>query len=115
MADAGYLPHAGDIIWLDLDPRTGHEQSGHRPCLVLSDKLYTERTGLAVVCPITSKVKGLPFEVHLGGTKTAGAVLPIHVRSVDVHARHARLIERAPQPVLALTRDCVKVITGMAA
>jgi mRNA interferase MazF len=96
-----YIPSRGDIIWLVLDPRTGHEQSGRRPALVLSHKLLTERTGLAVVCPITSKIKGLPFEILLKGAKVIGAVLPIHVRSVDVVARKATFIEKAPAATVA--------------
>ena len=107
-----YIPSSSDIIWLELDPRTGHEQSGRRPCLVLSERTYTERTGLAVVCPITSQAKGLPFEILLEATKTAGAVLPIHVRSVDIRARYARFIEQAPTSVTQRTRDFVRVIIG---
>lgn len=112
MAEGSYVPGSGDIIWLDLNPRTGHEQSGRRPCLVLSDTLYTKRTGMAVVCPITSKIKGLPFEIPLQGTKTTGAVLPIHVRSIDVTARYPKYIERTPVAILAKTRDYVRVIIG---
>ncbi len=70
MAHETFIPDAGNIIWLDLNPHTGHEQSGRRPCLVLSSRLYAERTGMAVVCPITSKIKGLPFEIELKGTAT---------------------------------------------
>lgn len=94
-----YIPDQGDIIWLVLDPRVGHEQSGRRPAIVLSPRFFTEKTGLAVICPITTKVKGLPFEVELKGAKTEGAVLPIHIKSVDVVARKAVFIERAPEGV----------------
>lgn len=112
MTSDPYLPDSGDIIWLDLNPRTGHEQSGRRPCLVLSKRLYSKRTGLAVVCPITSKVKGLPYEVVLEGTKTAGAILPVQVRSIDIEARYAKFIEQAPAKLLAKARDYVRVIIG---
>jgi len=112
MASAGYLPDGGDIVWLNLDPRRGHEQSGRRPVLVLSSRRFTQATSLAVVCPITSKVKGLPFEVVLDGTKTSGAILPIHVRSVDVVARQAKFIEASPPKLLTKTRDYVRVIMG---
>lgn len=107
-----YLPHGGDIVWIDLNPRTGHEQSGRRPCLVLSNRPYTQRTGLAIICPITSKIKGLPFEVVLVGTATKGAILPIHVRSIDLEARHPQFIEKAPAELLSMTRDYVTVIIG---
>lgn len=112
MTSSVYLPDSGDIIWLNLDPRTGHEQSGRRPNLVLSNRQYTKRTGLAIVCPITSKVKGLPFEIALENTKTEGAILPIHVRSVDVEARHARFIETLPPRLLTKSRNYVRVIIG---
>lgn len=112
MASSPYLPESGDIIWLELDPRTGHEQSGRRPCLVLSDRLLHERTGLAVVCPITSKAKGLPYEVPLTGAKTQGAVLPIHLRSIDLQARYARFIEPAPVAVLQTVQRYVRVLVG---
>jgi mRNA interferase MazF len=112
MSKRGYVPSRGDIIWLELDPRTGHEQSGRRPALVLSHKLVAERTGLAVVCPITSKVKGLPFEVLVKTAKIDGAVLPIHVRSVDVFARKATFIEVAPAKVVAKTHASVEAMIG---
>jgi len=112
MNKAPYLPNRGDIIWVILDPRVGHEQSGRRPVLVLSPRMFTERTGLAVICPITSKAKGLPFEVELKQTKTSGAVLPIHVRSVDVGVRKAQFIEKAPATILTKTTKSVEVIIG---
>jgi mRNA interferase MazF len=112
LSKAPYLPDRGDIVWLILDPRVGHEQSGRRPVLVLSPRLFTERTGLAVICPITSKAKGLPFEIELRQTKTNGAVLPIHVRSVDVKVRKAQFIEKAPPKVLTKTAKSVEAIIG---
>jgi mRNA interferase MazF len=112
MTKAPYAPDSGDIIWLDLNPRTGHEQSGRRPCLVLSSRLYSELTGMAVICPTTSKVKGLPFEIPLSETKTQGVILPIHVRSIDLDARYPKLIEKSPPKILEKTRDYVRVIIG---
>lgn len=112
MTEQSYVPDAGDLIWLDLNPRTGHEQSGRRPCIALSSRLYAERTGLVVVCPITSKVKGLPFEIVLSNTKTEGAILPIHVRSIDLEARYPKFIEQAPSQMLQKCRDYVSVIIG---
>jgi len=112
MSKPPYLPNRGDIIWLILDPRVGHEQSGRRPVLVLSPRLLTEHTGLAVICPITSRVKDLPFEVKLKQTKTKGAVLPIHLRSVDVGARKAQFIEKAPSAILAQTAKSVVAMIG---
>src|SRR3989344_2744014 len=107
-----YLPDLGDIIWLTLDPRVGHEQSGHRPALVVSPKLLTERTGLALICPITSKVKGLPYEAVLKNTKTKGAVLPIHLRSVDVLVRKAKFIEKISVTQLEVVLRRVETLLG---
>jgi mRNA interferase MazF len=108
-----YVPQAGDIAWIDLDPRTGHEQSGRRPCIILSESLFTQRTGLAVVCPVTSKVKGLPFEIRVSTAKTTGAILPIHIRSIDLMARFPQFIEAAPTGVLDNCRKFVKAIVGI--
>ena len=113
MSKLPYIPHAGDIIWLVFDPRVGHEQSGRRPAIVLSPHLFSQRTGLAIVCPITSKVKGLPFEILLTKTKTKtkGAILPIHIKSVDITARKAQFIEKAGASTLKKTREYVRIIT----
>jgi mRNA interferase MazF len=108
MAREDYVPERGDIAWMILDPRTGHEQSGRRPVIVLSYKKLAEHTNLVVVCPVTSKVIGLPYEVVLEGVKTQGAVLPIHVRSVDFRKRKAVFIEKAPSNVLDKTLKAVQ-------
>ena len=88
-----YVPERGDVIWLNFDPQSGKEQAGHRPALVLSPKSYNETVGLAICCPITSRVKGYPFEVYLPkGNKMEGAVLSDHVKSMDWKMRNARFI-----------------------
>ncbi|MFO0968757.1 MAG: endoribonuclease MazF [Gemmataceae bacterium] len=92
-----YVPERGDIIWIHLDPQMGREQAGHRTCLVLSPALYNGKTGLAVLCPITTKVKGFPFEVPLpAGIATTGVVLADHIKNLDWQARRARFREKAP-------------------
>ena len=58
-----YSPHRGDVIWIDMQPQAGHEQSGRRPAIVLSPKSYNSKVGLALLCPITNQIKGYPFEV----------------------------------------------------
>jgi mRNA interferase MazF len=103
MTSIDYIPERGDIAWMILDPRVGHEQSGRRPVIVLSHKKLAEHTNLTVISPITSKVIGLPFEVELKGTKTSGAILPIHIRSVDFRKRKAVFIEKAPEVILNKT------------
>lgn len=110
MSKVDFVPNRGDIIWLILDPRIGHEQSGRRPALVISPKIFTEKTGLAVICPVTSQVKGMPFEIILEQTKTTGAILPIHVRSIDVRARKASFIEKASPAILVRTVQSVEAM-----
>ncbi len=105
-----YVPERGDIAWMILDPRVGHEQSGRRPVIVLSYKALADHTRVVVIIPITSKVKGLPYEIVLKNTKTTGAILPIHVRSVDYVTRKAVFIEKAPPGILAKS---VKAVQNM--
>lgn len=103
MVEIDYLPDRGDIAWMILDPRVGHEQSGRRPVIVLSSKKLAVHTNLAVISPITSKAIGLPFEIPLSGTKTKGSILPIHIKSVDFRKRKAKFIEKAPNSILSNT------------
>jgi mRNA interferase MazF len=98
---------------LDLDPRIGHEQAGWRPALVISESAYNRRAGLCLVCPVTSQVKGYPFEVRLpdsGGI--TGVVLSDHIKSVDFKARSAKLIVTAPKEVLDTVRGYVALLIG---
>lgn len=83
-----YVPNAGDIVWLHFDPHSGHEQAGHRPALVLSPSIYNGRTGLMLCCPMTTKLKGYPFEVVIAGKKPS-AVLADQVKSLDWITRKA--------------------------
>lgn len=80
-----YVPEAGDIVWLNFTPQAGHEQGGHRPAVVVSPARYN-RTGLMLCCPMTSKVKGYPFEVAVAGS-SPGVVLSDQVKSLDWRAR----------------------------
>ena len=105
-----YVPKAGDIVWLEFSPQAGHEQAGHRPALVLSKKPYNEKTGLAIFCPITSKIKGYPFEVVLGGKKISGAILSDQVKSLDWVARKVSFIEKVDQEILKEVIAKVSVI-----
>lgn len=93
-----YQPDRGDLMWLDFNPQAGHEQAGRRPALVVSPLAYNARTGLALCCPITSHIKGYPFEVLVpDGLKVSGAVLSDHVKNLDWRARRAEFIARLPQ------------------
>jgi mRNA interferase MazF len=94
------FPERGDVIWLSLDPRVGHEQAGRRPAIVVSPAGYNRKVGLALVCPITSRRKGYPYEVALPpGLKIQGVVLSDHARSVDWKARQGVLIAKVPSSV----------------
>ncbi len=90
-----YIPDRGDVVWVDLNPTRGHEQSKTRPALVLSPKSYNKKTHLALMCPITSKVKGYPFEVLVAEKNIQGAILADQLRSLDWSVRDVRLIQRA--------------------
>ena len=104
-------PERGDLVWLDFADLTsadaiGHEQAGRRPALVLSPKAYNARTGLAIVCAVTSRVKGYPFEVLLpNGLPVGGAILSDQVRSVDWRARNARRACSVPDLVTDAVRQ----------
>jgi mRNA interferase MazF len=76
-------PQQGEIIWIDFDPQSGREQAGRRPALVLSKTAYNQRIGRAFVCPITSKVKGYPFEVPVDTAGIKGVVLSDHLKNLD--------------------------------
>lgn len=95
---ARFVPARGDVVWVSLIPQAGHEQAGRRPALVVSPQAYNGKVGLAVLCPITSQVKGYPFEVALPpGLKVAGAILSDQVKSLDWRARRAALLCRLPR------------------
>lgn len=103
MSGSDYVPERGDIVWMNFNPQAGREQAGHRPALVLSPAAYNRRTGLMICCPMTSRVKGFPFEVRISGDRTA-VVLADHVRSVDWRARQTAWKGRATVGELAEVR-----------
>ena len=94
-------PNRGDLVWLTFDPQAGREQAGRRPALVLSPRDYNALTAYCVVCPITSMVKGYPFEVVLPtGLPIAGAVLADQIKSIDRNARKIEVVGAVPQAVI---------------
>lgn len=101
-----YLPAPGDLIWTDFDPTRGREQAGRRPALVVSAAQFTQNTGLAVVCPITSRVRPFPTSVVLPpGLPIAGEILTSHIRSIDTMAKPIRYAGAAvPRQVAELVR-----------
>lgn len=95
-------PDRGDLVWVSLNPQAGHEQAGRRPALVVSPAEYNRRVGLALMCPITSKSKGYPFEVSLPeNLKISGVVLSDQVKSLDWRAREAQIAGVAPESITA--------------
>ena len=95
-----YVPDRGDIVWVDFNPTKGREQSKVRPAIVLSPRTYNQKTNLSIMCPITSVVKGYPFEVIVSSKEIEGVILSDHARSLDWKARNAKFIVKAKPKVL---------------
>jgi mRNA interferase MazF len=96
-----FIPERGDVVKMSFDPHSAHGQSGWRPALVVSPGAYNRASSLALLCPITSRVKGYPFEVPLPeDVGVAGVVLADQIRSLDWRARNAKLVARAPEAVV---------------
>jgi mRNA interferase MazF len=103
-----YIPNRGDIVWLEFEPQQGKEIQKTRPALVISLKAYNQKTGLALFMPITSKIKGYPFEIVLTSLEISGAILCDQVRSLDWQARNARFITAISDLIL---RSAVEKLT----
>ena len=113
MVSGGYVPERGELVWLDFDPQAGREQAGRRPALVVSPKSYNARSGLALFCPVTSRVKGYPFEVGLpDGSAVSGVILADQVRSLDYRQRRVEHAGQAPAGVLTEVRAKLRVLIG---
>ena len=106
-----YIPDAGDVVWLEFDPQTGHEQAGHRPALVLSPASYNGRTSLMVCCPLTTRIKGYPFEVALA-SQPGSAVLSDQVKNLDWRARRATRKGKATDLELREVRAKLRALIG---
>ena len=100
MVTTEYIPDRGDLIWLEFTPRSGHEQAGIRPGLVISPFPYNQVSGLCVVFPVTSKIKGYPFEVKVTTLLVSGVVLADQVKTLDWKTRNARFICKADTNVV---------------
>lgn len=99
-------------MWLDFSPQRGHEQAHRRPALVLSPKSYNEKAGLLLACPITSKIKGYPFEVECAGKNVQGAVLSDQIRALDWRERHAQYVEKASRAVVSRVREKILLLVS---
>jgi mRNA interferase MazF len=92
-----YFPDRGDAVWLNFSPKVGHEQSGRRPAVVVSPESYNKKVGLSLFCPITSQIKGYPFEVEIpAGVSISGVVLSDQIKSLDWRVRDAQFICKLP-------------------
>jgi mRNA interferase MazF len=99
---ARYIPRKGDFISLTFDPQSGHEQKGRRPALVLSNDLFNQATNLALVCPLTTTDRQIPFHLVVpAGIKVSGFVMIERVKSVDYTTRQAKFIQKASNELLA--------------
>jgi mRNA interferase MazF len=94
MVNKDYIPERGDIVWLNFNPSSGHEQQGKRPAVVISPKAYNEKVGMGLFCPITNKVKGYPFEVKTKSDMINGVVLTDQIKSLDWKTRKIEFIEK---------------------
>lgn len=109
MVKRSYIPDAGDIVWLRFDPQAGHEQSGRHPALVLTSARYNGARGMAICCPMTTKIKGYVFEVIVSH-RPPSAVLADQIRSLDWRARKAARKGAAEPRVLAEVRAKIKAL-----
>ena len=96
-----YCPKRGDVVWLTFTPQAGHEQAGHRPALTLSPESYNRKVGLALFCPLTTKMKSYPFEVPVTGPDGSSVILADQIKSLDWQARKARLYFKVSEATLS--------------
>ena len=101
MVKKGYVPQRGDVVWITLNPQSGHEQAGRRPAVVLSRGIYNEKVELAILCPVTNQIKGYPFEVLMpDGFPVSGVILADQIKSLDWRVRNAEWICTLPSRVV---------------
>ena len=101
MVKKGYVPQRGDVVWITLNPQSGHEQAGRRPAVVLSPGIYNEKVELVMLCPITNQIKGYPFEVIIpDGLPVSGVILADQIKSLDWRVRDAEWICTLPPRVV---------------
>lgn len=104
-----YTPQKGDAVWINLDPQAGHEQAGRRPAVVLSQAVYNGKAGLALICPITNRAKGYPFEVVIPpGLPLTGVILADQVKNLDWRARRIELICKVPDEQIAAVIELIE-------
>lgn len=98
----------GDIIKINFNPQSGHQQAGYRPAVVISNSVFNQKTNLTIACPITNTKRGFPLHVELDGrTQTTGVIMCEHIKSLDLNAREHRFVEKLPTDLLQKVIDIV--------
>ena len=110
MVSKKYVPERGDIVWLNFNPQSGHEQKGKRPAVVISPKEYNEKTGLGLFCPITNKIKDYPFEVKIESRKITGVVLSDQIKSLDWKTREIEFIIKGTSEIVSEIIEKISVL-----
>lgn len=109
-----YIPDRGDLVWVDFNPQKGREQANKRPAIVLSPQNYNEKTSLALMCPITSHIKGYPFEVIIKDKKITGAILCDQIKSLDWKERKVSFIKKINNlSLIDIQEKVIALIKGM--
>ena len=110
MVKSNYVPEKGDLVWLNLDTQAGHEQKGRRPAICVSQAIYNKKIGLALFCPITSHIKGYPFEIVLDNHSINGCILSDQVKNLDWTQRNCTFIEKASEEEINTVVDNIKLM-----
>jgi len=110
MVKEKYVPGRGDIVWLNFNPGSGHEQKGKRPAVVISPREYNEKVGLGLFCPITSRIKNYPFEVRIENEKIDGVALADQIKSLDWKTREIEFIAKEKSEKINEIIDKISVL-----
>jgi len=109
--ETAYIPRRGDLVWIDFSPQSGHEQSGRRPAVCISPDAYNQKVGLSIFCPVTSVIKGYPFEVSLPSSlPITGVILIDQVKSLDCHSRHIEYIDALPERTFSMVLSNLRTL-----
>lgn len=107
-----YIPDQGDIVTLDFDPQSGHEQKGRRPAVIVSNKIFNSRLGLAFACPITSTRRGFPFHIEISTSKISGFIMTEQMKSIDYNAREIKFVEKIDSEIFDDAISIIESIIG---
>ena len=110
MVNSNYVPDRGDLVWLDFNPQAGYEQKGRHPAICISQKRYNQKVGLALFCPITSHIKGYPFEVVLDNHSINGCILSDQVTNLDYKKRSCDFIGKTTEEEINAVVDNIKLL-----